>query len=591
LPVGSTADGLAQLWREWRAKRKPVVLRPYIDLHSRWRRAARFLTPAVLTLVCFIYGFFFALTAPYLILPFAAPVGILALLSVWALPEVETAPVKTLELFFSSGLLALILWPNYLALALPGLPWITAIRLTIFPAAFILLLCLSSSKKFRKHIFEAADGVPLLFPLLILMAANSFISLPLSHTVGGSLSKIIVDQFTWTGMLISALYIFRMPRRPERYVSFLLLLVPPMALLAFVEFQEQHVPWLEHVPSFLKVPDPAAQLALASQIRSITGQYRSKGTFATGLGLAEYISLMTPFALHWAAGHYPFAKRLLGLAMLPTIYVVVRMTDSRLGILGYLISTVTYVLIWSLVRFRRRINDLAAAIIVYAYPAAFIAVLGASLFVHKIHVLIFGGGSTAGSNAARQEQFRMAMPAFIRNPIGYGAAQSGAHMGYGAGDFIAIDSYWISLSLDYGALGVVLYVGLFAVIIYAAIKTLLQHPEASRGETGLLTPLISLMAAFLMIRGVYAEEGIHPLVFALLGMAVCLISRARHNASAAKPALVAAAPVVSGVRRKLGVKPPSEETRKAVSFLMVVVIMLACAVAYYLACVVWRLAH
>ena len=484
LSVGSVADGVAQLWREWRAKRRPLVLRPYVDLHSRWRKVGHLLVPLVLALACFIYGFFFALTAPYLIVPFATPVLVLGLLAIWALPEVDKAPVKTLELLFSSGLIGLILWPNYLALSLPGLPWITAVRLTIFPAAFVLLLCLSSSKRFRKHLAEAADGVPLVFPLLILMAANSFLSLPISHHVGASLNKIIVDQFTWSGMLLTGLYLFRIPRRSERYMSCLLLLVLPMALLAFVEFEEQHVLWLEHVPSFLKVPDPAAQLSLANQTRGITGQYRSKATFPTGLGLAEYISLMTPFALHWAAGRYPLGRRLIGVALLPVIYIVVRMTDSRLGILGYLISTVSYVLIWGLVRFRRRINDLTAAIIVYAYPAAFIGVMAASLFVHKIHVLIFGGGSTAGSNAARQEQFRAAMPAFLRNPIGYGAAQSGAHMGYGAGDFFAIDSYWIVLSLDYGALGMVLYVGLFAVVIYAAVKTLFPHGRSPGAEAG-----------------------------------------------------------------------------------------------------------
>lgn len=591
MPIRPAADGLAQLWREWRAKRRPVVLRPYIDLNSRSRRAARFLTPAALILICFIYGFFFALTAPLLIVPFTAPVLVLTLLSIWALPEVEKAPVKTLELFYSAGLVGLILWPNYLALTLPGLPWITVTRLTMFPAAFLLMLSLSSSRSFRKNVTDAVDGAPVVLPLLVLFAANSLISLPFSHQIGVSLNKIVVQQFTWTGMFVTGLYVFRIPRRAERYMTFLLLLAPPMALLAFIEFQEQHVLWLEHVPGFLKVPDPAAQLSLANQTRGITGQYRAKGTFPTGLGLAEYISLMTPFALHWTAGRYPLVKRVIGLALLPTIYIVVRMTDSRLGILGYLISTVTYVLIWGLIRFRRRINDLAAAIIVYAYPAAFIGVLAASLFVHKIHVLIFGGGSTAGSNAARQEQFRMAIPAFLRNPIGYGATQSGGHMGYGAGDFVAIDSYWIVLSLDYGALGVVLYVGLFAVVIYEAVKALLQHPEVGRGETGILIPLVSLMAAFLMIRGVYGEDGIHPLVFALLGMAMALISRAKRSVSAAKPALVAARPVASAAGRKLGLKPPSEEARKPMGFAMIVVVMLGCAAVYYVACLLWRLAH
>ncbi len=139
-------------------------------------------------------------------------------------------------------------------------------------------------------------------------------------------------------------------------------------------------------------------------------------------------------------------------------------------------------------------------------------------------------------------------------------------MGYGVGDFIAIDSYWISLSLDYGALGVVLYVGVFTVIIFAAIKTLLQHPEVAHGETSLLIPLISFMAAFLMIRGVYAEEGIHPLVFALLGMTVCLVSRARHSVAASKPVSVAHSTVAMrrpdrGRRQTCGAGQEADELR------------------------------
>ncbi len=187
LSVGSAADGVVKLWRKWRAKRRPVVLRPYVDLHSRWRKAGHLLIPLVMILACFIYGFFFALTAPYLIVPFAAPVLALGLLAIWALPEVDKAPVKTLELLFSAGLMGLILWPNYLALSsLPGLPWITVVRLTIFPGAFVLLLCLSSSKNFRTHLTEAARGAcPSCSPCSSCSAANSFInSSPLSHHVG-----------------------------------------------------------------------------------------------------------------------------------------------------------------------------------------------------------------------------------------------------------------------------------------------------------------------------------------------------------------------------------------------------------------------
>jgi predicted membrane metal-binding protein len=104
------------LWRDWRAAhRRPIVLRPYVDLHSRWRLAARFLVPLAVGLFCIVYGFFYAITAPYLIVPLVVPIGILGLLAIWALPENNVVPTKGMELAYSALIIGLILWPNYLA--------------------------------------------------------------------------------------------------------------------------------------------------------------------------------------------------------------------------------------------------------------------------------------------------------------------------------------------------------------------------------------------------------------------------------------------------------------------------------------------
>ena len=105
LPGPQSAAGL---WREWRARRRPVVLQPYVDLHSRWRLAAKVLLPLGLGLVCIIYGFFYAITAPYLIVPLAAPIAVLGLLAIWALPEHNVVPTKAMELAFSALILSLI---------------------------------------------------------------------------------------------------------------------------------------------------------------------------------------------------------------------------------------------------------------------------------------------------------------------------------------------------------------------------------------------------------------------------------------------------------------------------------------------------
>ena len=66
------------------------------------------------------------------------PLAALGLLVIWTLPEVRWAPTRTLRWAFYASFIGLICWPNYLAISLPGLPWITVIRLTT-PATLTLL--------------------------------------------------------------------------------------------------------------------------------------------------------------------------------------------------------------------------------------------------------------------------------------------------------------------------------------------------------------------------------------------------------------------------------------------------------------------
>jgi hypothetical protein len=523
----------ADLWRDWRARRRPIVLRPYIDLHSRWRLAARFLVPLGVGVFCVVYGFFFAITAPYLIVPLAVPIAVLGLLAIWALPETNVVPTKGMELMFSALIIGLILWPNYLALTLPGLPWITMVRLTGFPMAFLLLISLSASPAFREQIYTTTNATPFILRLFLIFTANEFISLPFSHNLADSINKVIIEQLNWTGVFLVSVYIFRKPGRIERYIFMMLALALPIIFLSILEAEEQHVLWSGNVPSFLRVEDPSAQLALSSTVRGATGQYRTKATFSTPLGLSEYMALMTPFALHWAVGRYNIILRLLGLALVPTLYFIVRLTDARLGVAGYLVSLLVYLLFWSLVRWRRRMGDILTAAIVYAYPSVFLAAVAATMFIHKIHVIVFGGGAQAASNEARSNQFRMAFPALLRNPIGHGAGQSGVAMGYGAGEFIAIDSYYISVALDYGVLGVALYVAIFAIVIGSAVTTILRAPPTDDREAGLLIPLTTCLSAFLVIRGVFEQPDIHPMIFMMMGMVIALIARAKANAAPA----------------------------------------------------------
>src|SRR3546814_8369629 len=82
-------------------------------------------------------------------MPFLVPVIALGLLVIWALPETHWAPTKTLAWLLIAFLIALPLWPNYLAIALPGMPWITLLRIIGAPMILLLLIALSVSAEFR----------------------------------------------------------------------------------------------------------------------------------------------------------------------------------------------------------------------------------------------------------------------------------------------------------------------------------------------------------------------------------------------------------------------------------------------------------
>jgi O-antigen ligase len=343
-------------------------------------------------------------------------------------------------------------------------------------------------------------------------------------------------------MFLIGAWVGRKPGRTQRYVILIMLLAIPIAALDIVEGREQKVLWAGHVPSFLKVDDPVAALILSAAIRGATGLYRVKTTFSTPLGLAEYLALLTPFALHMMFGQYRLLTRVTGLLLLPLIFYCIRLTDARLGIVGFLVSIMLYVLFWGLLRLFRNRTDLFAAAVVYAYPTFFTAAAGAVLFVHRINVLVFGGGAQAASNEARKNQLHMGIPKILENPIGHGPGGSGAAMGYAAGDFITIDNYYLTLGLDYGVIGLAMFLAMFLTVITAGVRATVRSAQIRDREITLLIPLSVAMSAFLVIKLVFSQPDNHPLIYAMLGLLVGLIYRVQAaNAEAIRATSIEAA--------------------------------------------------
>jgi hypothetical protein len=161
---------------------------------------------------------------------------------------------------------------------------------------------------------------------------------------------------------------------------------------------------------FLRVPDPSVQITLTPTFRPGINLYRAKATFATPLALAEYLALLTPLFLHFGFWSKNRAVKIGAFAMIPILFICIRMTDARLGLVGMLVSLLFYGLLWSIVRWRSHPRDLFAAAAVYAYPTVFRGGVGLVLASHRLKLMVFGDGAQASSTEARQDQLSMRWP-------------------------------------------------------------------------------------------------------------------------------------------------------------------------------------
>ena len=102
-------------------------------------------------------------------------------------------------------------------------------------------------------------------------------------------------------------------------------------------------------------------------------------------------------------------------------------------------------------------------------------------------------------------------------------------MGYSEGQFVTVDNYFITLGLDYGVLGIIIWYSIFIIAIFYALMYSVSAKYSSRKEGRLLAPLAVTLIAFLVIKWVHGQDENHPIYFLILGMISAVIFRLRNS--------------------------------------------------------------
>ncbi len=299
--------------------------------------------------------------------------------------------------------------------------------------------------------------------------------------------------------------------------------------------------WYDSIPSFLKVDDPNVANVMALHMRAGTDRYRAIATYATSLGLSEFLALCTPFALHFVFGaNYKLVTRALAAAAIPLILYGILLTDSRLGFVGFLISCVMYGFFRGALEWRQHRASLWGPALVLSYPAVFVMFVLAIFNVQRLRVMTLGGGKTQASTLARQEQWHRGIPMVFKHPQGFGIGRGADALDYrNLGGNMTIDTYWLLTALDYGVIGFLVFYGM--ILTGAAYGFFGIIGGTKEREQNVLIPLTIALVSYFIIKAIYAGVENQSIVFMMLGAVAALVYRQRRDTGTLPVAKKAAA--------------------------------------------------
>ncbi|MBA4233721.1 MAG: hypothetical protein C0465_24395 [Ralstonia sp.] len=501
---------------------------------------APYLGYLALTALVGSYGLAFALHGVEAPAPYLAPIGLMIITILWIMPEVERPPEQWIGRLVVGFLIALVGWPDYLALTFPGLPWISAIRLFGIPLMAVLTICWVGSPSFRAMMLERMTGDRLISGAMLAFFVICALSVVLSKDTSSSLNKFFVATMTWFFLFIAGIHYFATPGRVRVFANLMLSAVILSTAIGLYEWQFNALPWKDRIPWFLAVHSPQVDAILAGITRSATGVYRVQSKFSSSIGLGEFFGMALPFVLHLMTTTKSQSMRIMIALLLPFMFVVVLQTDSRLAFISFFSSLIIYILYAFIDRWRRRKDSLFAPAIVLIYPILLSSFIFASFFWRRLSVKVWGGGAQSFSSDSREIQVSLGIPKILARPFGYGIGQGADTLGYVAPgyDIVTIDSYFLAAALEFGVIGFLILYGLLA---WAVVRSMQIALRAHNPDVIFLAPAAIGLANFILSKSIYSQTENHPLAFFLVGMVLVLLYRERREGEqgAVKRALAA----------------------------------------------------
>lgn len=510
-----------------------AVMKPY-GVRKPMALGWRIVLVSALILVATLYGMLSAVLPMSLIIMPMVPILLIAAFCLWLMPDIGGMYEETYAKLTIWCIVLHILWPPYIALNLPGLPWISPQRLVSGALVLTFLFNLASSAEMRAHARASMMAEPAIGRLFWAYWALTAVTIVLSSSISSTLTTFANNQIVWTMFFVLATMVSRKPGFVAKALTFAFIATLPSGFASILEYRAEKVIWVEYLPSWLLGDEELVSQLLVSVARTGYEVYRARGTTLNPLYYAEYLALIFPIGLHLLWTCRSAVRQVAIVLAMMLLCVAMWLTGSRTAVAGIVLSIAIFVFLTALRKRTENPQSIAAAATLFAYPAMLVALVGVVLSWRRAYVAIIGGGQHEPSNLAREVQWKMGWEILKRNPIGHGTGQSGEVLGYtNPAGTMTIDSYYLVVLLDHGVLALPIFVAMFSIPIYYALRYALRR--YSDPELAWLIPIGVGLANLMIIKTVNAGSWNMPVAFLMLGFAVGLIWRMQTVGSVAEP--------------------------------------------------------
>ena len=425
-------------------------------------------------------------------------------------PSARAAPKKVALVLLTVGIGLLPLWPVYLHIKLGPLPIITPPRLLLYAATALWLYDMVFSKLRRAQLLVGLRRGGWTSRLVLAMFALSFMSVPFAsgRTLAGP--EFFRQTIIWfIPFLMAVTYVRRQ--------ADLLLVVKAVAagavVAGFIAIAEAASGRLLASTLAPLIPNDQEWLRVAQQLKIRDGIFRAQASHTHPLSLGEYLAVAAPFAFALAAkARQRRASFLWGIAGL-MIVVGALLTNSRGALLALLVAAGACGLIVTLRALRhesanrfRPVAGLAMAALLCVSP----------LLAAAAYKTVTGAGTVSASNSSqgRIDQIDQAVPKIMKRPIGgYGAGRATRVLGYW-GRTLTIDNYYLSLALDFGIPGPIVFLSIFLCMGHAALR---RSRSAPNELAAIYVAFFALCAVFAISRGINSLTANLGLLYPLIG--------------------------------------------------------------------------